>query len=91
MEAKEAKTGRPEMLCVELVELVTAYLEDTIEAVERERVETHLGDCAWCDRYVAQTQLLVGALERIGAEEGSSAAEGEAWSQALSAFREASR
>ena len=72
--------------CQGVVELVTEYLEGTIAEVERERVEAHLGDCPWCERYIRQTRMLIAALGRL---EGDPAANPKAWDQALDAFRAA--
>jgi len=72
-----------EMVCTELVALVTEYLEQTIAEAERERFEAHMGNCDWCERYVEQTRAIISALGRIGSEPVDSAA----WDQALEAFR----
>ena len=53
-----------EMVCKELVELVTEYLEGALSPVDRARFEEHLGACAKCRTFVAQLQettVLVGA------------------------------
>ena len=78
-----ATIGVDEMQCKELIELVTEYLEGTIAEAERERIEVHMGECEWCDRYVSQTRELIGALGRL--DEG--AGDAEAWDRALAAFR----
>jgi anti-sigma factor RsiW len=80
-------TGTDEMQCRELIELVTDYLEGTIAEAERERIEVHAGECAWCERYVEQTRQVIGALGAL--DEG--AAGGEAWERALAAFRDQQR
>jgi anti-sigma factor RsiW len=43
-----------ELACRELVEIVTAYLEDALPADERARVEEHLADCDGCRNYLDQ-------------------------------------
>jgi anti-sigma factor RsiW len=43
-----------ELTCRELVELVTAYLDDALARPERERFERHLGHCPGCSTYVEQ-------------------------------------
>ena len=51
--------------CNEIVELVTAYLEEALSAADRERFERHLGECEACAVYVEQvrqTVRLTGAL-----------------------------
>ena len=79
--------GADEMQCKELIELVTDYLEGTIADAERERIEVHMGECEWCERYVEQTRELIGALGRL--DDG--AGDPEAWERALAAFRESRR
>jgi len=51
--------------CIEVVEIVTAYLEGTMPARDRRRFEAHLAACEHCGEYVAQiraTVSVVGAL-----------------------------
>lgn len=59
-------TRRPAPLpCREVVELVTAYLEDALAPAERARLEAHLDDCPHCSEYLAQlrtTLRVVGAI-----------------------------
>ena len=57
-----------EMVCDELVGLVTEYLEGTISEVDRERFETHVRECEWCEHYVEQTRAVVVALGALGGE-----------------------
>jgi anti-sigma factor RsiW len=40
--------------CVELVELVTAYLDDALTPDERRRFASHLAACGDCAAYVVQ-------------------------------------
>ena len=77
-------SAKVEMQCFELIQLVTDYLEGTIAEVERERIETHMGECVWCERYVEQTRQLIGALGTLDRGEPDP----EAWERALAAFRE---
>ena len=54
-----------DLTCIELVELVTEYLEGGLSAAERERFEEHLGFCDWCVTYLdqmRQTLATVGTL-----------------------------
>jgi anti-sigma factor RsiW len=48
-----------EMSCQELVELVTDYLEDVLDAPERGRFEAHLSTCAGCRTYVEQMRTTI--------------------------------
>ena len=42
------------MDCNELVELVTAYLDDALDPDTRARFESHLMDCDGCENYLQQ-------------------------------------
>lgn len=61
-----------ELTCREIVELVTAYLEDALDAADRERFEEHLVFCDGCGNYLEQmreTMRLTGRVtEEIPAE-----------------------
>jgi anti-sigma factor RsiW len=62
-------TDAEELTCAELVELVTEFLEDTLEAHERIRFEQHLSACPHCAAYVEQIRLTVAAAGRLRADE----------------------
>jgi anti-sigma factor RsiW len=54
------------LVCREVVELVTGYLEGPLSRRERRRFEAHLADCPHCTEYLAQmraTIRLTGRLE----------------------------
>lgn len=56
-----------ELACQEVVELVTAYLDDALDPADRERFEEHLVFCDGCQNYLEQirtTVQLTGQLER---------------------------
>ncbi len=72
------------MVCDELVELVTEYLEATISGHDRERLDAHLRECEWCVRYVEQTRAVAAALRELADEPPDP----EALRRALTAFRE---
>ncbi len=76
-------TEADEMQCKELIELVTEYLEGTIAEAERQQLDSHTAECAWCERYIEQTRQVIGALATL--DEG--AADNEAWERALASFR----
>ena len=46
--------GLAQLNCRELVELVTAYLEDDLSSGERKRFDAHLSGCDGCTMYVEQ-------------------------------------
>lgn len=56
---------RPAMVCRELVELVTTYLEDALPAADRERFEAHLAACPHCARYLEQFRMTIAATGRL--------------------------
>ena len=51
--------------CAELVELVTAYLDGSLDADTRERFDLHLADCDGCENYLQQFRATVNTLGRI--------------------------
>jgi anti-sigma factor RsiW len=54
----------PDLTCQELVELVTDYFEDALDAADRARFQAHVADCPGCDAYLAQMRT---TLEVVGA------------------------
>ncbi len=57
--------GSPELTCLELVQLVTEYLEGGLSARDRRRFERHLRACKDCPTYIQQmreTIRLAGVL-----------------------------
>jgi anti-sigma factor RsiW len=61
--------GRDEMDCNELVELVTAFLDDALDPETRARVEAHLADCEGCANYVQQFRQTVRTVGKISDDE----------------------
>lgn len=53
------------MDCNELVELVTAYLDDALDAATRARVDAHLMKCDGCENYLQQFRDTVRTVGRI--------------------------
>jgi len=56
------------MSCHELVELVTAYLDDALSPADAVRFEAHLETCPDCSAYVAQFAQTINALGALPAE-----------------------
>ena len=54
-----------EIVCKELVELVTPYLEDVLPANERAAIERHLAVCDGCRTYVEQMRQTIRAIGHI--------------------------
>ena len=71
------------LTCIELVELVTDYLEDALPAPERARFEAHLGECEGCVAYVEQIRETIVLTGRLRDEDISP----EALGPLLDAFR----
>jgi hypothetical protein len=57
-----------EIVCRELVELVTPYLEDLLPLDERALVEQHLASCGGCEAYVQQMRLTIRAIGHVSEE-----------------------
>jgi hypothetical protein len=63
------RVGSEEMVCVELVELVTAYFEDALPAVDRDRFEEHLAACGPCRNYMEQFRVTLNLTGRLAVED----------------------
>jgi anti-sigma factor RsiW len=72
-----------ELTCIEIVELVTAYIEDTLPFEARRRFDAHLTGCDLCTEYLRQMRLTIHALGRLPEESIS----GEALAELQRAFR----
>jgi anti-sigma factor RsiW len=48
-----------DMDCNELVEIVTAYLEDALDPRERARADAHLALCDGCHAYLQQVRTTI--------------------------------
>jgi anti-sigma factor RsiW len=62
-----------ELVCREVVELVTEYLGGTLSARDRERFEGHLATCPPCTAYLNQMKTTL----ELAAELGSTGAPAE--------------
>jgi anti-sigma factor RsiW len=69
--------------CQELVELVTAYLEEMLPRDDRARFEEHLAGCEGCFNYLEQMRTTIRLTGMLSPQSLSPAAEGAL----LSAFR----
>jgi anti-sigma factor RsiW len=58
-------TDLPEMPCRELVEVITAYLEDALAPRDRQRFEAHLAECDACREYVEQFRQTIALAGRV--------------------------
>jgi anti-sigma factor RsiW len=73
----------PGLTCIELVELITDYLEGNLSDGERRRVEAHLGACDGCTSYVEQMRITIQIVGRVEARDLSE----DAKTELLAAFR----
>ncbi|TML92818.1 MAG: zf-HC2 domain-containing protein [Actinobacteria bacterium] len=53
------------LTCRELVELVTDYLEDALDAGDRARFEAHLDACEGCTAYLSQVRATIWAAGHL--------------------------
>jgi anti-sigma factor RsiW len=51
--------------CVEVVELMTDYLEGVLPEAEARRLERHLGTCPGCTEYLEQLRAIAGSLRGL--------------------------
>jgi anti-sigma factor RsiW len=51
--------------CNELVELVTAYLDGSLDPDDRARFDAHLLECDGCENYLQQFRTTVSTLGKI--------------------------
>jgi hypothetical protein len=54
-----------ELSCIELVELVTEYLEGGMSVAEQRRFEAHVADCEGCTNYVDQIRTTIVTVGRV--------------------------
>jgi predicted anti-sigma-YlaC factor YlaD len=57
-----------EITCAELVEIVTDYLEGTMQEADRCHFEAHLDECAYCRNYLEQMRQTIAALGELREE-----------------------
>jgi anti-sigma factor RsiW len=58
--------------CVDLVELLTAYLDDALPAEERRRFDQHLEHCAGCRAALGQWRTVIDLAGRLSVEDVAS-------------------
>ncbi|PZF83091.1 anti-sigma factor [Jiangella anatolica] len=73
------------LACVELVELVTAFLDGDLDPVAERRVVDHISLCDGCDRYVDQVRQTTDVLAGLS---GGAPLSDEARERLLAAFRD---
>lgn len=55
--------------CKDVVEMVTDYLEGTLRAADRGRLEAHLARCPACTEYLAQIRETIRLAGRVTTED----------------------
>lgn len=58
-----------ELVCQEMVELVTDYLEGALSRSQRRRFEAHLAGCENCTEYLEQMRATIRLTGRLRAED----------------------
>ncbi len=61
--------SRNELVCQQVVELVTDYLEGALTRSQRRRFEAHLADCEHCSEYLEQMRATIALTGRLRAED----------------------
>ena len=69
MPLRRRRARGSELVCREVVELVTAYLDDALEPGPRAALERHLAGCPHCTEYLAQIKLVRDAAGRVEPED----------------------
>lgn len=54
-----------ELACVDVVELVTDYLEGVLPAAEARQLERHLETCPGCTEYLQQLRMIAASLRGL--------------------------
>ena len=55
----------PDLVCQQVVELVTDYLEGNLSSREKRRFEHHLAKCDGCEAYVEQMRTTIAVVGRV--------------------------
>ena len=53
---------RRALVCRDAVALMTSYIDDQLDARDRERLEAHLAECPHCSEYLAQLRATIKVL-----------------------------
>ena len=59
----------PAMICQELVEVITDYIEGTLPLSDRARFEAHLTRCSSCRIYLDQMRQTISSVGRLPDED----------------------
>jgi anti-sigma factor RsiW len=64
-----ARSRQPELVCQQVVELVTDYLEGALSEADRRRFDRHLAGCPHCTEYLAQMRETIRLAGRVAPED----------------------
>ena len=64
-----ARSRVPDLVCQQVVELVTDFLEGALSAADRRRFEEHLAGCPHCTEYLAQMGETIRLAGRLTPED----------------------
>ena len=59
----------PDLVCQQVVELITEYLEGTLSRSDRRRFEAHLRGCPHCTTYLEQMRATIRATGTLRVED----------------------
>jgi anti-sigma factor (TIGR02949 family) len=57
-----------DLACIEVVELVTDYLDGALSEADARRLERHLDTCPGCTEYLQQLRTIAGSLKGLTEE-----------------------
>jgi anti-sigma factor RsiW len=60
---------RGDLVCRQVVELISDYLEGTLPRAQRRRLEAHLRGCDHCGEYLRQIQATIELTGRLRSED----------------------
>ena len=75
-----------EMVCQELVERVTEYLDAALTVDDHTRFESHLAECPFCEEILEQFRVVIDMTGHLGVDDVA-AVDPERQEQLLSVFR----
>jgi anti-sigma factor RsiW len=58
-----------DLVCQQVVELVTDYLEGSLSRAQRRRFDAHLANCEHCSEYLGQMRATIRLTGRLQAED----------------------
>lgn len=61
--------SRGGLVCQEMVELITDYLEDALPRSQRRRFDAHLAGCEHCTEYLEQMRATIRLTGQLRAED----------------------